>query len=86
MAIITKDKVKLLNIFSLLEMSLRDTQFKYLNILDRKEKLNFDVQDIRKNGFPHFMLKKNFEQPESITKVFTAGWLKTLGQVKILGW
>ena len=36
------------------------------NILNRKQKLNWKINDAQKNGYPHFMLKEIFEQPESI--------------------
>jgi len=68
MAVLTKDNVKLFslnknkNIFSLREMSRRDTK--------RRERLDLNIDDASKKGYPHFMLKEIFEQPETITESF----------------
>ena len=53
LAIITRDNVEIKNLDN--EMVQRET-----------EELTFDVQQIEKGGFPHFMLKEIHEQPETV--------------------
>ena len=40
--------------------------------IHREENLvNFDLKDAEKSGFPHFMLKEIYDQPDTIRRVFT---------------
>lgn len=42
-----------------------------LNLIERKiEDIDWDITSIEKAGFPHFMLKEIFEQPETIRNAF----------------
>ncbi len=85
MAVMTKDNVKLFNIFSLREMSRRDTKFKNLNISRRSERLEWSVSNVSKNGYPHFMMKEIFEQPESLMNSLRGRIVKNMGLAKLGG-
>ncbi len=85
MAVLTKDNVKLFNIFSLREMLRMDTKLQDLDISKRKEKLDLNIDDASKSGYPHFMLKEIFEQPESILNSFRGRLVKEEGNVKLGG-
>lgn len=38
--------------------------------IDKKiDQINWDIRDAEKSGFPHFMLKEIFEQPETVSQV-----------------
>jgi glucosamine--fructose-6-phosphate aminotransferase (isomerizing) len=63
MAVVTADDIRLLNIFSLREMSQRDTK-------RRQEKLEWSADKVQKNGHPHFMLKEILEQPKTVFDSF----------------
>jgi glutamine---fructose-6-phosphate transaminase (isomerizing) len=39
-------------------------------IRERIEYVDWDIQDIEKDGYPHFMLKEIYSQPESLTNAF----------------
>ncbi|MFO8183919.1 MAG: glutamine--fructose-6-phosphate transaminase (isomerizing) [Candidatus Aegiribacteria sp.] len=39
-------------------------------IRDRIERVDWDISDIEKDGYPHFMLKEIYSQPESLTNAF----------------
>lgn len=39
-----------------------------INVFQPEEKVDWDVTQAQKSGFPHFMLKEIFEQPEAIKK------------------
>jgi glucosamine--fructose-6-phosphate aminotransferase (isomerizing) len=49
------------------------------------EKLNLDISNIEKGGFPHFMLKEIFEQPESIQNSIRGRIILSAGNVKLGG-
>lgn len=82
MAILTKNCVKVLNISQNSKISkfftknrfnsnkkdfLLDSEgYQIENVFKRKEKLDSEVDNVQKNGYPFFMLKEIFEQPESI--------------------
>jgi len=55
--IIEPDKVEFLN-------------KKQKNIQKKEQTIEWDIEDAEKSGFPHFMLKEIFEQPESINQVY----------------
>jgi len=55
-------------------------------IQDREvEKLELDTSTIEKGGFPHFMLKEIFEQPESIQNSIRGRIVLSAGNVKLGG-
>jgi glucosamine--fructose-6-phosphate aminotransferase (isomerizing) len=55
-------------------------------IKDREiEKLDLDISAIEKGGFPHFMLKEIFEQPESIQNSIRGRVILSAGNVKLGG-
>ena len=84
-AVLTKDNVKLFNVFSPREMSRRGTKFRDLDISKRKETLDLNVDDAFKSGYPHFMLKEIFEQPESLTNSLRGRIVKNRGFAKLGG-
>ncbi|MDO8676358.1 MAG: glutamine--fructose-6-phosphate transaminase (isomerizing) [Candidatus Azambacteria bacterium] len=94
-AILTRNNIKLFNIlhlrqnyskpFSTILPSQQAVGSQDLNILNRKEKLDWDVDDIQKNGYPHFMLKEIFEQPESISNSLRGRLIKNEGSTKLGG-
>ncbi|MGB9665455.1 MAG: glutamine--fructose-6-phosphate transaminase (isomerizing) [Ignavibacteria bacterium] len=49
------------------------------------EKLDIDISNIEKGGFPHFMLKEIFEQPESIQNSIRGRIILSAGNVKLGG-
>ena len=75
LAVLKRDNVKLFNTL----------RFKSSNISSRKEILDWDVNDIQKGGYPHFMLKEIFEQPDSIFNSFRGRLIKREGNVKLGG-
>lgn len=55
-------------------------------ILNRDiEKIEMDISTIEKGGFPHFMLKEIFEQPESIQNSIRGRIILSAGNVKLGG-
>jgi glucosamine--fructose-6-phosphate aminotransferase (isomerizing) len=55
-------------------------------IIDKKvEKINFDIKQIEKSGYPHYMLKEIFEQPMTIQDAFRGRLLSGDGLVKLGG-
>lgn len=74
MAIISKDGVEIKKIFS------SDVE----KLDERIHKLTFSLEEIEKGGFPHFMLKEIFEQPESIQNSMR-GRISEDGVVKLGG-
>lgn len=69
-AVLTKSDTKLFNIFSIREMSRRGTkfrnfsntlEFKNLKISERMKKLEWNLDNTRKENYPHFQLKEIFE-------------------------
>ena len=91
-AILTQNKVKLFNISRLHQdyggqAKFRDLNVpnKNLNILKRKEKLEWDIGDAQKGGYPYFMLKEIFEQPESIENSFRGRLIRNEGLAKLGG-
>ncbi len=77
LAVLTKDNIKLFSIKSGFVSS--------ENISGRKEKLEWKLDDTKKDGHPHFMLKEIFEQPESILNSFQGRLVKEEGDVKLGG-
>jgi glucosamine--fructose-6-phosphate aminotransferase (isomerizing) len=49
------------------------------------EKITFDVGAIEKSGYPHYMLKEIFEQPDTIRDAFRGRILTGEGKVKLGG-
>ncbi|RLC49013.1 MAG: glutamine--fructose-6-phosphate transaminase (isomerizing) [Candidatus Cloacimonadota bacterium] len=47
--------------------------------------VSWDVSDISKKGFNHFMLKEIFEQPESITNAFRGRFMENLDTARLGG-
>jgi len=58
---------------------------KNLDTSKRIEKLEWNIDDIQKNNFPHFMLKEIFEQPESLTNSLRGRIIKNSGLAKLGG-
>jgi len=55
-------------------------------LIDKEvETITFDVGDIEKSGYPHYMLKEIFEQPETIRDAFRGRILTGEGKVKLGG-
>jgi glucosamine--fructose-6-phosphate aminotransferase (isomerizing) len=55
-------------------------------IIEKKvEKITFDIERIEKSGYPHYMLKEIFEQPETIHDAFRGRTLMSEGKVKLGG-
>lgn len=48
-------------------------------------KLDWDIEQAQKNGYPHFMLKETFEQPESIKNAMRGRLSKTDGMAVLGG-
>lgn len=49
------------------------------------EEITFDLEEIEKGGFEHFMLKEIYEQPESIMNTMRGRIIKDTGLVKLGG-
>jgi glucosamine--fructose-6-phosphate aminotransferase (isomerizing) len=49
------------------------------------EKITFDLGRIEKSGYPHYMLKEIFEQPQTITDAFRGRLLQSEGRVHLGG-
>jgi glucosamine--fructose-6-phosphate aminotransferase (isomerizing) len=49
------------------------------------EKITFDVEAIEKSGYPHYMLKEIFEQPDTIRDAFRGRIITGEGKVKLGG-
>jgi glucosamine--fructose-6-phosphate aminotransferase (isomerizing) len=49
------------------------------------EEVEWDLEMIEKSGFPHFMLKEIFEQPETITNAMRGRLISDTGDVKLGG-
>jgi glucosamine--fructose-6-phosphate aminotransferase (isomerizing) len=55
-------------------------------VVDKKvEKITFEVEAIEKSGYPHYMLKEIFEQPNTIRDAFRGRVLSGEGKVKLGG-
>jgi glucosamine--fructose-6-phosphate aminotransferase (isomerizing) len=55
-------------------------------VVDKKiERITFDVEAIEKSGYPHYMLKEIFEQPNTIRDAFRGRLLTGEGKVKLGG-
>jgi glucosamine--fructose-6-phosphate aminotransferase (isomerizing) len=55
-------------------------------VVDKKvEKITFDIEAIEKSGYPHYMLKEIFEQPDTIRDAFRGRILSGEGKVKLGG-
>jgi len=55
-------------------------------VVDKKvEKITFDIEAIEKSGYPHYMLKEIFEQPNTIRDAFRGRILHGEGKVKLGG-
>ncbi|MCX8122753.1 MAG: glutamine--fructose-6-phosphate transaminase (isomerizing) [Spirochaetes bacterium] len=55
------------------------------NIEKHTDKIDWDIADIEKQGFPHFMLKEIFEQPETIQNAFRGRILLDEGKTRLDG-
>ncbi|KKS43860.1 MAG: Isomerizing Glutamine-fructose-6-phosphate aminotransferase [Candidatus Azambacteria bacterium GW2011_GWA2_42_9] len=82
-AIITKDDVKLQSLKVQKFNSSKRPQI--LKVAERKEKLDFNLDDAQKSGFPHFMLKEIFEQPESLANSLRGRIIKNNSLAKLGG-
>lgn len=51
----------------------------------RIEELTFDLEKIGKGGFPHFMLKEIYEQPETLANAMRGRLLDETGTAKLAG-
>jgi len=72
MVIITKDKFEI--------KTIEDEK------IERElEEITFDLEEIEKGGFEHFMLKEIYEQPESIMNTMRGRIIKDTGLVKLGG-
>lgn len=65
-------------------------KFEIKTIQDEKierelEEITFDLEEIEKGGFKHFMLKEIYEQPESIMNTMRGRIIKDSGLVKLGG-
>ncbi len=55
-------------------------------LVDKKvEKITFDIDAIEKSGYPHYMLKEIFEQPNTIRDAFRGRVISGEGKVKLGG-
>uniref|UniRef100_A0A7C6ECU9 Glutamine--fructose-6-phosphate aminotransferase [isomerizing] n=1 Tax=candidate division WOR-3 bacterium TaxID=2052148 RepID=A0A7C6ECU9_UNCW3 len=66
------------------------TGYTVTNLLDEKVEKEtvevlLDLEEIEKGGFPHFMLKEIFEQPETIENAMRGRVLAQTGQVRLGG-
>ncbi len=79
MAVLSKNGVEIKKISE-------NTGFSYKDeiIVERIHELTFSLEEIEKGGFPHFMLKEIFEQPESIQNSMR-GRISEDGSVKLGG-
>ena len=64
--------------------------FEIFNIEDKKiekkvKKIDWEIDKIEKGGFPHFMLKEIFEQPESVADTIRGRLVKDNGNVRLGG-
>jgi len=71
-SVITRDKVDTVS-------------FQNHRITKKQEKIFFDIQQIEKGGYDHFMLKEIHEQPESVTNSFRGRILTKEGTAKLGG-
>lgn len=55
------------------------------NIEKHTDKIDWDIADIEKGGFSHFMLKEIFEQPETIQNAFRGRILLDEGKTRLDG-
>jgi len=49
------------------------------------QEIHWDLDQIQKSGFPHFMLKEIYEQPETIKNAYRGRILPETGDVKLAG-
>ncbi|MCS7258303.1 MAG: glutamine--fructose-6-phosphate transaminase (isomerizing) [candidate division WOR-3 bacterium] len=61
------------------------TNSKNETIIKDTEEVLMDLAEIEKGGYPHFMLKEIFEQPETITNTLRGRILKDNNQVRLGG-
>ncbi len=83
-AVLTKDKVKLFNVPRFPYYG-GQAKFQNLDISKRKERLDQVFEKTQKNGYPHFMLKEIFEQPESLANSLRGRVIKNKGLAKLGG-
>ena len=84
-AVITKNNIKIFNISKFSAKGGSASGRKNLDTSKRIEKLEWNIDDIQKNNFPHFMLKEIFEQPESLTNSLRGRIIKNSGLPKLGG-
>ncbi|MBU1073758.1 glutamine--fructose-6-phosphate transaminase (isomerizing) [bacterium] len=55
-------------------------------LIDKEvQEIHWDLEQIQKGGFPHFMLKEIYEQPETIKNAYRGRILPETGDVKLAG-
>ena len=85
MAFLTKKGFKLFNISLPEKTSRKKMDLKNINVSNRKEKLELTSNSAQKSGYPHFMLKEIFEQPESIENSLRGRLIKSRGLARLGG-
>jgi glucosamine--fructose-6-phosphate aminotransferase (isomerizing) len=55
------------------------------SVVHKIQKIDWDLEMIEKSGFPHFMLKEIFEQPETIKNAMRGRLLKATGEARLGG-
>ena len=84
-AVITKNNIKIFNISKFSAKGGSASGRKNLDTSKRIEKLEWNIDDVQKKGYPHFMLKEIFEQPESLTNSLRGRIIKNSGLAKLGG-
>jgi glucosamine--fructose-6-phosphate aminotransferase (isomerizing) len=72
MVVLTPDSVHTMNIYN-------------QEVSKEIEEITWDLDQIQKGGYPHYMLKEIFEQPETIQNAFRGRILPDAGDVKLGG-
>ena len=72
LAVVTKDKVT-------------NTKLDSEVVNKKVEKISFNIEQIEKNSFPHFMLKEIFEQPNSLRDAMRGRLLEEEGSARLGG-
>jgi len=69
---------------------IKGSKYELLNMSNQKvqrevQEVEFDVESVAKGGFPHFMLKEIFEQPDSLRNTMRGRLLLADGTAKLAG-
>lgn len=69
---------------------IKGSKYELLNMSNQQvqrevQEVEFDVESVAKGGFPHFMLKEIFEQPESLRNTMRGRLLLADGTAKLAG-